>query len=249
MSTVIAFANQKGGVGKTTSVHNVASTLAIMGKKTLMIDLDPQATLTVFVGLKPHELDETIASVLDKGGKMDGSIWEVKPNLDIVPSNETLSDVEFDIPRRRMPDLILQRALQPAKNEYDYVLIDCPPHLGTLTLNALAAADYVLMPCATDYAPFIGLQRLMSAISEVQLEVNQNLKVMGVIATMYMMNANDDKNVLQELQNKYNVIAVVKRLVIAKSTIYEHAAVIDVEPYNDIALEYKKVAEYIIDCT
>jgi len=249
MGKIIAFVNQKGGVGKSTSVFNVAHTLESMGISTLMADLDSQATLTLFAGHKPHTLELSIADALGKDKEevsLNDVIIENRLYLDLAPSSDVLADVEFDMPRRRLPDLVLRKALEPIKNDYEYILIDCPPHLGLLTLNALAASDYVIIPCSTDYAPFVGLTKLINTVEEVQREVNENLKIAGVVATLFDMRANDDNAVLEGLNKNYNVIAVVKRLQVAKNSIYDGRSVLDVDPNSDVAKAYIDVAKYII---
>jgi chromosome partitioning protein len=247
MGVVIAFANQKGGVAKTTSTYNVGVSLARRGKKTLIIDFDSQASLTISAGLEPYDIEKSIVTVLEKEGvPIAGCTQKLQNNLYIVTSRLELSRLEVLMIGRSMRETILKRAVEPIRGEYDYILIDCPPQLSILTINALACCDYVIVPVKTDYLAYRGVELLQETIGEIQSIINPRLEVLGVIATMYEMRIKDDNEILKALQSKYNVIAVVKKLAIAKKGIYEGRAVSEQSPDNDIAREYDKVCEYII---
>lgn len=248
MGAVVSFANQKGGVGKTTSTYNVGVTLSRRGFKVLLIDLDSQASLTISAGLEPFEHDKSIVAVMGKDGLMVADCTlPLQDNLFIVTSRLELAQLEIEMIGRQMREMILQRALDPVKNDYDYILIDCPPQLSILTINALACSDYVIVPVKTDYLAYRGLELLQGTIEEIQSLMNPRLEVMGVIATLYEMNLRHDNEILQALQNKYNVLAVVKKRAIAKNGVYDGRTVADQSPDSDIAKAYDEVCRFIIE--
>jgi len=247
MGVIIAFANQKGGVAKTTSTYNVGVSLARRGCKTLIIDLDSQASLTISAGLEPFDSEATIVSVLEKEGTpIAECIKQLQDNLYIVTSRLELATHEIVMIGRAMREMILKRAIEPIKNQYDYILIDCPPQLSILTINALACADYVIIPVKTDYLAYRGVELLQDTISEIQSIINPSLKVLGVLATLYEKRVKDDNEILRALQDKYNVIGIVKKMAIAKKGIYDGLAVSDQSPKNEVAKEYEKVCDHIV---
>lgn len=247
MGTIIAFANQKGGVAKTTSTYNVGVSLARKGKKTLIIDLDSQASLTISAGLEPLDYENSIVSVLKKEGTpVTSCTLSLQDNLFIVTSRLELAQLEMVMIGRPMRETILQRALQPIRDDFDFILIDCPPQLSILTINALSCCDYVVIPVKTDYLAYRGVELLMETISEIKSLVNSNLAVLGVVATLYEKRVKDDNDILHALQEHYNVIGVVKKMAIAKKGIYDGLSVTEQAPKNDVATEYDKVSEYII---
>jgi len=247
MGTVIAFANQKGGVAKTTSTFNVGVALARSGKKTLMIDLDSQASLTISAGLEPYDYENTIVSVLDKAGTpIDRCTCELQANLSLVPSRLELAQLEVVLIGRPVRETILRRAIEQVRGQYNYILIDCPPQLSILTINALASADSVLIPVKTDYLAYRGLEQLLDTVTEIRDLVNPQLTVLGVIATMYEMRVKDDREILQLLQDKYSVVATVKKLAAVKKGVCDGKAVTEQAPTNDAATEYEKVAACIM---
>lgn len=247
MGTVIAFANQKGGVAKTTSTYNVGVALARAGKKTLMIDLDSQASLTISAGLEPYDYENTIVSVLDKASvPISRCTCELQANLSLVPSRLELAQLEVILIGRSVRETILRRAIDQVRSQYDYILIDCPPQLSILTINALASADSVLIPVKTDYLAYRGLEQLLDTVAEIRDLVNPQLTVLGVIATMYEMRVKDDREILQLLQEKYSVVATVKKLAAVKKGVCDGKAVTEQAPTNDAATEYEKVAACIM---
>lgn len=247
MGKIIALANQKGGVAKTTSTHNIGVALAKKGKRVLLLDLDSQASLTISMGIEPLEVEQNIINVLDKG-KCDikECIQQVSDNLHIITSTIDLASLEMEMLSRASREKILDRALEPIKNEYDFILIDCPPQLSILTINALSCADGVIIPTKTDYLSYRGIELLMDTISEIKELINPRLEVMGTVATLYNMRSNDDKDILNGLKDKYNVMGVVKMLVSAKKGIYDGLSVVEREPNNDISLEYIAIADMLI---
>ena len=146
----------------------------------------------------------------------------------------------------RDPQPILKRAIAPVLDKYDFILLDCPPQLGLLTINALACSDYVVVPVKTDYLAYRGVELLMESIAEVKALINPQLSVMGVVATMFEKRVKDDNEILQALSQKHNVIGVVKKMAIAKKGVYTGLSVSEQSPKNDVATEYGKVSDYII---
>lgn len=245
---IIALANQKGGVAKTTSTHNLGVALAQKGKKVLLIDLDSQASLTISVGIEPLDVEQNIVNVLDrKPFNILECIQSLNENLDIITSTIDLASLEMEMLSRASREKILDRSLEPVKENYDFILIDCPPQLSILTINALSCADGVIIPTKTDYLSYRGIELLMDTISEIKELINPRLEVLGTIATLFNMRSNDDKDILNGLKDKYNVLGVIKMLVSAKKGIYDGVSVVEKEPNNDISIEYKKIADMIIN--
>ena len=248
MAKIIAIANQKGGVAKTTTTHNLGAALAAAGKNVLLIDLDSQASLTISVGMEPLEVPKTIVDVLKKdGAPIRECVQKINDRLHIVTSIIDLAPMEMEMLSRASREKILDRALKPIKDSYDYILIDCPPQLSILTINALSCADGVLIPVKTDYLAYRGLTQLQDSIREIQELINPDLKVLGVIATLYDARVSDDKDILALLKEEYNLVGVVKRLAVAKKGIYDGLAVVEQAPSSEIAKEYTAIAKMIIN--
>lgn len=247
MGTIIAFANQKGGVAKTTSTYNVGVSLARKGKKTLIIDLDSQASLTISAGLEPFDYENTIVSVLRKNGvAIEKCTLSLQENLKICPSRLELAQLEMEMIGRSMREMILKRALEPIRNDYDFILIDCPPQLSILTINALACSDFVIVPVKTDYLAYRGVELLMESIQDIKDLINPGLSVLGIVATMYEQRVKDDNDILQALRDKYEVIGVIKKRAVAKKGVYDGLSVGEQDAKNDVATEYNKISDYVI---
>jgi chromosome partitioning protein len=248
MGKIIALANQKGGVAKTTSTYNLGASLSEKGKKVLMVDFDSQASLTISTGLEPFDYDKNIVSIMQKNGKsVKECIYELKESLHIITSSIELAQMEMELLSRASREKILDRALEPVKKEYDYILIDCPPQLSILTINALSCADFVIIPVKTDYLAYRGIEQLMDTVNEIKDLINTKLEVLGVIATMYEKRVRDDNEILQEIEKNYNVIGVVKKLAIAKRGIYDGLSVVEQVPTSEIAMEYNRISDIIIN--
>lgn len=244
---IISLANQKGGVAKTTSTFNIATSLAQKGKKVLMIDIDPQASLTIYAGFEPYEHDLTIINVL-KEPKFDIStcIYAVNDNLSLIPSRIELAGLEMELLSRTARELILTRALDKVKDNYDFVVIDCPPQLSTLTVNALACSDKVIIPCKTDYLAYRGLNQLMETIQIVKSNFKPNLEVVGVLATMFESRAKDDNDILDILKEEQTVIGVIKRTTQAKKGMYDGKASVEIAPSSELAKEYDRITDILL---
>lgn len=184
---VIAMVNQKGGVGKTTSTVNLGAALAEYGRRVLLIDFDPQGALSVALGVPAHELERTVYNLLmDEGCTIaDVTVATSVPGLDLIPSNIDLSAAEVALVNEVAREHALARALVPVLDYYDYILIDCQPSLGLLTVNALTAANGVLIPLECEYFALRGVKLLMDTVTKVQSRINPRLQVTGVLATMY----------------------------------------------------------------
>ena len=186
-ATVLAMCNQKGGVGKTTSTINLGAALAEYGRRVLLVDFDPQGALSVGLGVQPHQLDQTIYNlIVERKTTIDEVIMPTTVDgMDLLPSNIDLSAAEVQLVTEVGREQTLGRCLAPVLDRYDYVLVDCQPSLGLLTVNALACADGVLIPLECEFFSLRGVALLMDTIEKVQDRLNPKLEITGILATMY----------------------------------------------------------------
>ena len=200
MSKIIAVANQKGGVGKTTTCINLSSFVAAMGKKTLMVDIDPQGNCTSGIGLNKRDLKQSVYNVLvGDCSARDAIVPTCVKGLDIMPSNIDLAGAEIELIKVPSREKVLRKTLQPLKNKYDYIFIDCPPSLALLTVNALTAADSILIPIQGEFFALEGLSQLMNTIRLAKKHLNPTLEVEGVLLTMYDGRSNLVSSVTAEI--------------------------------------------------
>ncbi|HEX7117254.1 MAG TPA: AAA family ATPase [Longimicrobiales bacterium] len=205
MSRVIAIANQKGGVGKTTTAINLGACLAVAERRTLIIDIDPQGNATSGLGLKRAEIESSIYDVLiDAVPIAEVLRREIYfPRLDIVPSSRDLVGAEVELVNRPQREQVLRRALEAIREDYDFILIDCPPSLGLLTLNTLTAADAVLIPIQCEFYALEGLSQLLNTVRLVQRNLNPRLQIDGVLLTMFDQRLNLSRQVADEAKEYF----------------------------------------------
>ena len=203
MARVISIANQKGGVGKTTTAVNLSACLAERGKKVLLIDIDPQGNATSGLGIEVHE-DKSIYNVLvDDMDIAETVVHTMVKKLDVCPANINLAGAEIELVSMVSRENRLKDAVEKVKENYDYILIDCPPSLGLITLNAFTASDSVLVPIQCEYYALEGLGQLINTIKLVQKRLNQDLIVEGVILTMYDARTNLSTQVAREVEKYF----------------------------------------------
>ncbi len=246
---IVAIANQKGGVGKTTTAVNLAAALAERGKRILLVDFDPQGALTMCLGVNPSQLEETIYNVLiDPNVALTQVLLSPKPGIDLAPANIDLSGAEVELINEIGRERILRDKLSPLRTRYDYIFIDCPPSLGLLTINALAAADGVLIPVQCQYLAFRGMQLLMRTIEKVQQRTNPKLKILGLLPTLYDIRTTHATEVLEELRTSYKRlvidIPIRFRISLADATAGGQS-ILEFDSHSDAAEAFRKVAEVI----
>ncbi len=205
MGKIISFANQKGGVGKTTSCVNVAASLGILGHKVLIIDLDPQGNTTSGVGVAKKSLKATTKDMMTGSMPITDIIQETPyQNLWVIPTNTALAGAEFDLFDFDESEFRIKNALAEIKDSYDYILIDCPPSLGMLTINAFAASDGVIVPMQCEFYALEGLSQLMITINRIKRMYNPDLAITGILITMYNGRLLLSMQVISELQSHYS---------------------------------------------
>ena len=186
MADIIAVVNQKGGVAKTTTTIHVGVALAHLGKKVLLVDLDSQGHLAEGFGIVADKIELEMSDVFEGSKSIKDIIMpNIRPNLDLAPSNVRLADMELTLVNMRFRESKLKRALEPVSSRYEYILLDCPPNLGLFTVNALIAANKVLIPMATHFWSMLGVSRLLTSIQAVKQEANPTLELLGIIPTRF----------------------------------------------------------------
>jgi chromosome partitioning protein len=250
-AAVIALCNQKGGVGKTTTTINLGAALVERGYRVLLVDFDPQGAASVGMGVNPHTLDQTIYNLLlEPEGSASGTVVPTGvAGLDLLPANIDLSAAELQLVTEVGRESALKRVLAPLLTDYDVVLIDCQPSLGLLTLNALCAADWVLIPLECEFFALRGVALLMDTITKVQRRLNGDLQVMGVLATMFDGRTVHAREVLQRLQEGFGdklFVTVVNRTIKFPETSVAGVPITSYAPSSGAARAYRDLAEEVL---
>lgn len=243
---VISIINQKGGVGKTTSTYNIASVLAMNGHKVLMIDSDSQASLTLMTANDPLAIENNLCSVYD-GKAIEECIYQTKiENLSMISSSLALAKTESMLMSVTIGrETKIKKALSRIEKSFDFVVIDCPPALGLLTINNLVASDYVVAPCETTALSIYALDDLKDTIDEIK-EINSNLEFLGVIATKFDKRINKDKEILDELKKDYKILGVLKNSVEARKGVEEGLPAVIFNSKSEIAKTYIEIVENLL---
>ena len=257
MCKVIAIANQKGGVGKTTTTVNLGIGLARKGKRVVLIDADPQGSMTVSLGIdEPDKIEYSLANVLmdvvnEEEIDYAKIILKHEENIDFIPANIELAGLEVSMVNVMSRELVMKRFISNIKENYDYILIDCMPSLGMITINALVCANSVLIPVQASYLPVKGLQQLIKTISRVRRQINPELKIEGMVMTMVDMRSNYTKDILEALESTYGeTIGIfdsrIPMSVRAAETSAEGKSIYIHDPRGKVAKSYEELTEEVL---
>lgn len=231
MAQIMAVANQKGGTGKTTTTLNLGAALQEIGNKVLLVDMDPQASLTLALGLNPDDLETTIYTALTRvieTGEMDPAeinIFTTGEGMGLLPTNIELSQADLDLVREPLGVYALRDVLRPTIETYDYILVDCPPSLGILTTNSLAAASQVIIPLQADYLALKGVNLLLRTITKIQRRANRKLQIAGVLLTMADLRTLHAREMITTTRQAFNERVFVFETVIRMSVQLKEAPI------------------------
>ena len=256
-ATVIACVNQKGGTGKTTTCENLGVGLVMDGKKVLLVDFDPQASLSISLGYpKPEELPVTVTDMMkkvvdEKEIHPGEGILHHEEGMDLMPSSIELSGMEVSLVNTISRETVLKQYLESVKRDYDFVLLDCSPSLGMLTINAMAAADTLLIPVQASYLPAKGLEQLLQTVNKVRRQINPKLKIEGILLTMVDARTNDAKEISELIRNAYGgKIKVydteIPRSVRASEISKEGTSIFKHDPGGKVADAYRELTREVV---
>lgn len=243
----IAFTNQKGGVGKTTTTINTGAGLSNLGYKVLLVDMDPQANLTFSLKLHSNRIDKNIYHVLKDGVSVSDAIMKHN-SFDILPSSIELSGAEMELVNVPAREMLLKDALDEVDDKYDFVLLDCPPNLGILTLNAFTASDELIIVLQSEYLALHGLSKLMDVIQIVQKRLNKNLKVEGILCTLYDNRKNLNREVVGHIRDYFGskvFNTVIRDNVALAEAPSHHKTIFEYDSDSNGAKDYQMLAKEI----
>ncbi len=252
MSQVIALANQKGGVGKTTTTINLGTALADRGQRVLLLDLDPQANTTLGVGIDPATAAVSMYHVLVKDTPLVKAVVDTTiERLRVAPAHIDLAAAEGELFSMTGREHILRERLEPIKGDYDYVLLDCPPSLGLFTVSALGAADSVIVPLPAQFYAMAGFTALVDTITLVQRRINRHLRVMGILITQFDRRTNYDREFAEEmakrLNGKYRIFDTkIVHAVRMKEAAHEQQSILRYDPKSAVAQAYNSLADEVL---